>query len=79
VNLQKPRAHGGVWECPDLFKLKVGTTNEEKWVLLISINPGAPNGGSGTQYFIGDYDGTHFKTDQKTSNGLIMGLIIMPV
>jgi sucrose-6-phosphate hydrolase SacC (GH32 family) len=39
VNLQKPRAHGGVWECPDLFKLKVGTTNEEKWVLLISINP----------------------------------------
>jgi fructan beta-fructosidase len=36
----------------DLFKLKVGTTNEEKWVLLISINPGAPNGGSGTQYFI---------------------------
>jgi fructan beta-fructosidase len=34
-------------------------------VLLISINPGAPNGGSGTQYFIGDYDGTHFKTDQK--------------
>jgi sucrose-6-phosphate hydrolase SacC (GH32 family) len=30
VNLAKPRAHGGVWECPDLFKLKVGTTNEEK-------------------------------------------------
>lgn len=58
-------AHGGVWECPDLFKLKVGNSNEEKWVLLISINPGAPNGGSGTQYFIGDYDGTNFKTDQK--------------
>jgi fructan beta-fructosidase len=36
---------------------------KKKWV-LISINPGAPNGGSGTQYFIGDYDGTHFKTDQ---------------
>ncbi len=58
-------AHGGVWECPDLFKLKVGNSNEEKWVLLISINPGAPKGGSGTQYFIGDYDGTHFTTDQK--------------
>lgn len=58
-------AHGGVWECPDLFKLKVGNSNEEKWVLLISINPGAPNGGSGTQYFVGDYDGTNFKTDQK--------------
>jgi len=58
-------AHGGVWECPDLFKLKIEGTNEEKWVLLISINPGAPNGGSGTQYFIGDFDGKTFTTDQK--------------
>jgi fructan beta-fructosidase len=58
-------AHGGVWECPDIFKLKVADSKEEKWVLLISINPGAPNGGSGTQYFIGDYDGKSFKTDQK--------------
>ena len=58
-------AHGGVWECPDIFKLKVADSNEEKWVLLISINPGAPNGGSGTQYFIGDYDGKSFKTNQK--------------
>lgn len=33
--------------------------------MLISINPGAPNGGSGTQYFIGDYDGKTFKTNQK--------------
>ena len=57
-------AHGGVWECPDLFKLKVDGTNEEKWVLLISINPGAPNGGSGTQYFIGDFDGESFTTEQ---------------
>ena len=58
-------AHGGVWECPDIFKLKVDDSNEEKWVLLISINPGAPNGGSGTQYFIGDFDGKSFKTTQK--------------
>ncbi|RTY95691.1 glycoside hydrolase family 32 protein [Flavobacterium sp. GSP27] len=59
-------AHGGVWECPDLFKLKVAGSNEEKWVLLISINPGAPLGGSGTQYFIGDFDGKSFKTTQKS-------------
>jgi fructan beta-fructosidase len=58
-------AHGGVWECPDLFKLQVEDSKEERWVLLISINPGAPNGGSGTQYFIGDYDGKNFKTNQK--------------
>ncbi len=64
-------AHGGVWECPDLFKLKVN--NEEKWVLLISVNPGAPNGGSGTQYFVGDFDGKQFKTNQKEVKWLDYG------
>jgi fructan beta-fructosidase len=58
-------AHGGVWECPDLFKLKVKGTQEEKWVLSISINPGGPNGGSATQYFVGDFDGKTFTTSQK--------------
>ncbi len=58
-------AHGGVWECPDLFPLQVTGTDQIKWVLLISINPGAPNGGSGTQYFVGDFDGTTFTTTQK--------------
>ena len=54
-------AHGGVWECPDLFQMAVdGDTAEQKWVMLVSINPGAPNGGSGTQYFIGDFDGNTF-------------------
>lgn len=57
-------AHGGVWECPDLFPLEVAGTDETKWILFISINPGAPNGGSGTQYFVGDWDGTTFTTDQ---------------
>jgi fructan beta-fructosidase len=57
-------AHGGVWECPDLFPVKVEGSDEEKWVLLISMNPGAPNGGSGTQYFVGNFDGEKFTTDQ---------------
>ncbi len=57
-------AHGGVWECPDLFKLKVEGTEEEKWVLIISIGSGGPNGGSGTQYFVGDFDGKTFTTNQ---------------
>lgn len=56
-------AQGGVWECPDLFKLKIEGTNEEKWILIISINPGAPNGGSGTQYFIGDFNGHTFTAE----------------
>ena len=55
-------AHGGVWECPDLFALEVN--GETHWVLLISINPGGPNGGSATQYFIGDFDGETFSSDQ---------------
>jgi fructan beta-fructosidase len=66
-------AHGGVWECPDLFPLKIEGSDIEKWVLLISINPGAPNGGSGTQYFIGDFDGTTFTTDQTESRWIDLG------
>lgn len=53
-------SHGGVWECPDLFELPVEGTDETKWVLLLSINPGGPNGGSATQYFVGDFDGKTF-------------------
>ena len=56
-------AHGGVWECPDL--LHFSTAEGDKWVLLVSINPGGPNGGSATQYFIGDFDGTTFRSDQQ--------------
>lgn len=53
--------HGGVWECPDLFPLRYN--GQDKWVLLVSINPGGPNGGSATQYFLGDFDGKNFKPD----------------
>jgi fructan beta-fructosidase len=56
-------AHGGVWECPDFFEIKVKGTNETKWVLIQSLNPGGANGGSGTQYFIGDFDGKMFTMD----------------
>ncbi|MDB5241988.1 MAG: glycoside hydrolase family protein [Spirosoma sp.] len=52
-------AHGGVWECPDLFPLDYN--GRKAWVLLVSINPGGPNGGSATQYFVGDFDGSQFK------------------
>jgi len=52
--------HSGVWECPDFFPIIVENTGEEKWVLLVSVNPGGPFGGSGTQYFMGDFDGSQF-------------------
>jgi len=55
-------AYGGVWECPDLFPM-TSSNGEQKWVLLVSINPGGPNGGSATQYFIGSFDGNSFTTE----------------
>ena len=51
-------AHGGVWECPDLFPLKLD--GKTYWVLIVNLNPGGPNGGSATQYFIGQFDGDKF-------------------
>ena len=52
--------HGGVWECPDLIKMKVRGTDQYKWMLLCNINPGGPFGGSATQYFVGQFDGHKF-------------------
>jgi sucrose-6-phosphate hydrolase SacC (GH32 family) len=46
---EKAGAHGGVWECPDLFPLAVPGADQQKWVLLVSIGDSAINGGSGTQ------------------------------
>ncbi|MBK5192391.1 MAG: glycoside hydrolase family 32 protein, partial [Flavobacteriaceae bacterium] len=57
-------AHDGVWECPDLFPMKVENSDEVKWILIQSLNPGGYNGGSGTQYFVGDFDGKKFKLDK---------------
>ncbi len=62
--------HGGVWECPDLFPLKVKGTDQEKWALIVSINPGGPNQGSATQYFIGDFDGKNFVLDPEFEQDL---------
>ena len=65
--------HGGVWECPDFFPMPVQGSEKIKWVLLLSINPGGPNGGSATQYFIGDFDGTLFNLDKNFATMLGKG------
>ena len=57
-------ATAGIWECPDLFPLPVdGNRRNKKWVMVVSLNPGSIAGGSGTQYFLGDFDGTRFTAD----------------
>lgn len=65
-------SHGGVWECPDLFPLKIEGTNEKKWILTVN-NAGSPAGGGGTQYFTGDFDGHKFVTDDDKTHWLNEG------
>ena len=63
----------GVWECPDFFPMTVGDTGAQKWVLLLSINPGSSNGGSGTMYFVGDWDGKNFKVESRFEKDILDG------
>ncbi len=56
-------ATSGVWECPDLFELPVEGTHQKRWVLAVNINPGSIAGGSGGQYFIGQFNGEQFTAD----------------
>lgn len=56
----------GVWECPDLFPMKIKSTGETKWVMIINHGDKAPNGGSGTRYFVGNFDGKTFTENQKS-------------
>jgi fructan beta-fructosidase len=59
-------AHGGTWECPDLFPLTT-PDGKEKWVLIQNMDRGSVNGGSGTQYFIGQFDGKAFTNENEPS------------
>lgn len=53
------------YECPNLIQIPYvdsnGTKQDDMWLLAISINPGAPLGGSITEYFPGTFNGTHFE------------------
>lgn len=62
-----------LWECPDLFPMKVNGTNEQKWILITSIQRDAPNGGTATSYFVGDFDGKVFKGDTEKQSWLDYG------
>lgn len=64
-------AHGGVWECPDLLSFELN--GKKEWVLLVNLNPGGPNGGSATQYFVGDFDGKTFTASHSDTRWLDYG------
>ena len=65
-------ATGGIWEVPDLFPLAVdGDPANTKWVMVVNLNPGSVAGGSGGQYFVGDFDGTTFTSESTVSDDAV--------
>ncbi len=56
-------AHGGAWECPDLFPLAVDGGPITRWVLSVSVQRGGKLPRSATQYFVGSFDGRTFIND----------------
>ncbi|EPQ56865.1 hypothetical protein GLOTRDRAFT_120322 [Gloeophyllum trabeum ATCC 11539] len=62
-NFSRANALGSQYECPNLVALpliNVDGSSSTAYILQISINPGAPLGGSITTYFPGSFNGTHF-------------------
>lgn len=56
------------FECPDFLQLPVdGNKENMKWVMIVNINPGFVYGGSGTMYFVGNFDGKKFVCDTAPS------------
>lgn len=53
----------GVWETPELFQLPVDGGPETRWVLVVGVQDGAAAGGSGTEYFVGSFDGKTFTSE----------------
>ena len=51
------------WECPDLFEISVEGSKQTRWVLIVGVQRGAYSGGSGTQYFVGQFDGEQFTNE----------------
>ncbi|MCA8994763.1 MAG: glycoside hydrolase family 32 protein [Planctomycetaceae bacterium] len=57
--------HKPNWECPDLFQLPVeGEPGKKLWALEADMGSGSIAGGSGGEYFVGEFDGTKFSAYQ---------------
>ena len=51
----------GDWECPDLLHVPAADgLGPGMWAMKVGLNPGALQGGSGEQYFLGSFDGRTF-------------------
>ena len=52
------------WECPDMFYLEDNNGNG-KWFLILNLNPGGYQPGSGARYFVGHFNGHTFTADSQ--------------
>lgn len=50
----------GQWECPNLLRVPAAHGAGSLWALKVGLNPGSLQGGSGEQYFLGQFDGERF-------------------
>lgn len=64
---------GNQYECPGLMHVPIEGTDEKRWVLILAINPGSPLGGSINQYFVGEFNGTHFVADDTQTRFMDIG------
>lgn len=65
-NYSQPGLPGTEFECPNMIKFNVDPAvsgESTKDVMFVSVNPGAPLGGSGTFYVVGNFNGTHFNSE----------------
>lgn len=58
----------GDWECPDLLHVPGDNGKAGIWALKVGLNPGAPQGGSGEQYFLGEFDGKRFTPSSESGS-----------
>jgi len=59
----------GVWECPDLIEVS-HVDGGTRWVVIVGVWSGTSGGGSGTQYFLGEFDG-HYVRHDTTAPGVL--------
>lgn len=66
---------GASTECPNMIEVPVEGSDEKKYLLTVSRGGGFPNGGSGIQYFVGDFDGATFTTTESTTRWIDIGKV----
>ena len=69
-NFSRAGILGLQYECPNLVQVPSLDSNGDTspiWLMYISINPGAPLGGSVGQYFPGTFNGTHFEASDNVA------------